>query len=83
MRVRMQWFSEDLLDIAVFHELARIHYGQLVRGFGEDREVVADEYHAQVKLLFQFPHKLQHLRLNDHVEGSARLVSDQHQGVEG
>src|SRR6267143_2950202 len=52
LRVRMQWFCEDGLCISVLDDLASVHDSKLLTGLCDDREVVADEDHREIELIF-------------------------------
>jgi len=72
---------EQLSDGAELDELARIHDPQLVGGFGDDAEVMADEQDRGVHLLDELLHEGQDLRLDRHVERARRLVRDEELGL--
>ncbi len=66
-----------------FDDPARVHDEDLVRDVGDDPEVVRDQDHRRVELVFEPVDELEDLRLDRHVERGRRLVGDQHVGVAG
>ncbi len=61
---------------------AEIHHGDAVRDVAHDREVVGDEQERETEPLLQLLQKVEHARLNRHVEGRDGLVEHDDLGPE-
>ena len=74
---------EDILQRAVFHDLAGVHDGHLVAALRHDAQVMGDEHHRRAEFLFQLVYHPHHLGLDGHVQGGGGLVGQQQLGVAG
>ena len=68
---------EDLLNGAVFHDLAGVHDGHAVCHVGHNTQVMGDVDDGHAQLFLQIADELQDLRLDGHIQCGGRLVADQ------
>ena len=61
---------------ALLHDAAEIEDDDPVAEVASSRQVMADEEHGKAELLLQRGKKLQHLRLDGHIERRDGLVGD-------
>ena len=82
-RERMLRRAQHVAHPAAFDDAAGIHHGDMRAHLGDDAEIVRDEHkrHAVARLLD--PQKIENLRLDGGVEGSRRLVRDEHLRLAG
>ena len=76
MRVWVHGFVKQQIDRTLLHNLAEIHYGDLIADLPDDRKVVADEQEGEVQLVLEFNQKVEHLGLDRDIERGHRLVTD-------
>src|SRR5450756_2091860 len=76
-RVGMPGAREKLTHRRAFHDLARVHDENAVRGLRHDAEVVGDEKNGERELVPELEKKFEHLRLHGDVERRRRLVGDE------
>ena len=74
-------FGKQLFDWRSLDHAAQVHHHHPVADVLDDAQVMADEQIGQVQLLAQVHEQVQDLRLDRHIEGGNRLVTDQHAGL--
>ena len=74
---------EELLYGRVFDDVAGVHDGDVVGHFGDDAEVVGDEYDGHASILLEFPEQVEDLGLDGDVEGGGGFVGDEKLGIAG
>ena len=79
----MQGIFEERLLRRPLDDLSAVHHPDRVGDVTNDAEIVRDEEHAQTPFKLQGFEKVQHLRLDRHVERARRLVADQKVGARG
>ena len=70
--VGMTGIVEDLLDLAGFDDLTRVHDGALVADIRNNAEVVGDEEQRRAEFVLQVAHQVQDLRLDRNVQRGGR-----------
>ena len=80
--VGMGRLGVQLKGVSLLHDAAGVHHGDPIRHVGHHAEVVSDQDEAHLALLLQVFQKLHDLGLHGHVQGSCRLVGDQHSGIQ-
>ncbi len=75
--------SKQSVDFGLFNLSACVHDNNALRSLGDDTQIVRDQDDRGAELLLQFQDQVQDLRLDRHVQGSCRLVGDQHPRVTG
>src|SRR3954470_1650867 len=66
--VRVLRVAEDVADVALLDDTARVHHRDPVACLGDDAEIVRDEQQRRVEVLPQVVEDLDDLRLDQHVE---------------
>ena len=74
---------KDLLQRAVFHDLAGVHDGHVVAEGGYNAQIMGDQQDGGVEFLLQILHHFQHLSLNGHVQSGGGLIGDEQFGAAG
>jgi len=69
---------EELTGVRALDHTARVHNHDLVRYVRDDAEVMRDQDDRRIEVVLQPVDQLDDLGLDRHVEGSGRLVRDQH-----
>jgi hypothetical protein len=77
------WLLVQLVDRPDLGEAAEIHHRHPVADVLDDAEVVRDEEVRQAELGLQRREQIEDLRLDGHVEGGYRLVTDDQLGPQG
>ena len=73
---------EDLLDAALFDDVAAVHDHDLIGDVGDHAHVVGDDEHGCVELVAGETQQVEDFGLHGHVEGGGRLVGQNQAGVE-
>ncbi len=68
--------GEDIVGLAVLHQVAQVHNAHRVRDMLDDGQVVGDKEIGQVTLFLQALEQVDDLRLNRNVQRGDRLVAD-------
>src|SRR5688572_10058194 len=77
-RVRMERVVEQLPHRRQFLQLAAVHHGDAITGFGDDGEIVRDEENGRrCPSRLDVEHQPENLRLNGYVECRRRFVGDE------
>ena len=74
--------GEDLGGACLFHHLAQVHDGDVVRDVLDHRQVVGDEQIRQVPLFLQLHHQVEDLGLDGHIQCGDRLVAHDEGGIQ-
>src|ERR1700676_5035973 len=82
-RVRVLRSQEDVLDIALLDDVARMHQVDAVTDLGYEVEIVRDEQHGEAELFAQLPQQRHDLCLDRYIEGRRWLVRDEKFGPPG
>src|SRR3982074_2943709 len=72
--VRVLRSQEDVFDIAMLDDVARMHHVDAVTDLGHEVEIVRDEQHGEAELFAQLPQQRHDLCLDRYIEGRRRLV---------
>ena len=67
----------DFVARAALHNQAAVHHDNLVAEACHQINVVADEYNRKISRFAKICEQAHNLRLNRHIEGGGRLVSNQ------
>ena len=81
LRIGVQRVFKHLLTGANLNDPPQIHHADIVADTLHHGHVVADEEEAQLHLLLQFHHQVEHLRLHRHVQSRDGLIRDDQLGV--
>ena len=73
----MQRLIEDLVTACLLDHLAGVHNHDIIRYFSDDTEIMGDHHNRGTGLLLQLVDQIEDLRLDRHIEGRGRLVTDQ------
>ena len=79
----MQRVCVQLLCVGHLHYLAHVHHRHAVGDVLDHAQVMGDEYVGQIKVRLQVLQQVQRLRLNGHVEGGYRFVTDDEARIQG
>src|SRR5689334_6640154 len=82
LRVRVARRAEQLVDVGVLDDAARVHDRDPVRDVGDHAEVVGDQDHAHVAFLLDLRQQVHDLSLHGDVQRGGGLVRDQQLRVE-
>src|SRR5882672_1313143 len=74
LRVRVQWFLEDLSRFADLYNLAEIHHCDAVGDVFHHGEIVRDEDEREVHLAGELREEIDDLRLDGNIERAHRFV---------
>ncbi len=83
LRVRVQRLLVHRLAGADLAELAQVHHRDPVADLLDQGQVVGDEQVGQAQLAAQPLEEVEHLRLDQHVQGGDRLVADEQRRLKG
>ena len=72
----MPGIGEKSFRFFYFDDFAFLHDRDPVGDVADDREIVRNENHGQVQLLTEIPKQVENLRLDRHVQGGHRFVSE-------
>lgn len=64
----MQRVSQDQVGGAFFDDRAEVHHGNAIADLPHHAQIMADEDHRHAALLLQVGKKIDHLRLDRHIE---------------
>ena len=73
----------DVAQVPILHNLSGVHNCHFVAHLGHHAQIVGDQNHRGIQLLFQIRHQLQHLGLNGHVQRRGGFVGNQQLGAAG
>ena len=81
--IRMGGVVQNIRRFAHLHTAPAVHDGDALAERTDQAQVVGDEEEGHVQLLPQFFEQVDDLRLDRYVQGTGRLVTDEHLGVHG
>jgi hypothetical protein len=79
----VQWFAEDFVNAAFFHNQARVHYRDTVTEARHYAEVVGDEDDGHAFVVAQAADQRQYLRLYRYIKRCRGLIRDEELGTAG
>ena len=74
--------GKEILSRSDFRELAHIHDRDPVSKILHHIEIMRDEQIGEVEFLLKIPKQVQDLRLNRHIQGRYRFITDDEFGIE-
>ena len=77
LRILMLRSIENVVSRAIFYNIARIHYSNVVTHTRNDSQIMCNHQDRHAKLILQLHHQLQDLCLNRHIKRCRRLISNQ------
>ena len=80
-RVGVPRVVEDVVDVGVLDDFARVHDRDLVAQLGDQAQIVRNQHDGRAELRPGLPDQVDDLRLDGDVEGGGRLVRDQEGGI--
>ena len=75
--VRVTWRCEQIFNVCLFHDAARIHHRHSIGESSYSAEVMRNEDESQIGGTTQLAEQVEQLRLDRDIERRRRLVRDQ------